>query len=325
MSQPLPTAADRATTVLEVLRAVAQEVAACGPDSWHLRFADPSLPPAKCRIADGFLKCYAPVRGQNSPDHWESLCRNAALPPLTKFALVDQGRLLLCTEFPVDEFGPDAELIRQATTSWVDTMHHEHQSRSGQPALAIAEPADDPGRGEALLRLLELSQWPASRRASGRLFADLEIAGPAAQALILPTAAGPRVVVESHTWTALDAVSRTALGHLLLAAAAVVPLARPFASESPGRLAVGAEVFFASDPTPSEMSAALGALSVMGRLCGEELRVLGNASIAKEYLEVRGYLRSTQTTTERTDTYDQAIDHAPGGDGHHRPAFAGTG
>jgi len=144
---------------------------------------------------------------------------------------------------------------------------------------------------EDLERLCAASGWEFSRRASGAFSAQLDPDGPYQARITRRKDGCITVAAEMAVCESLPAVSRQALGLLLLDASRVVHMVRAGAAEETGRIAVRFETVLEARPGPAVFVHALRALNVgCCRLCGREVRALvADETIAREYLTARGW------------------------------------
>jgi hypothetical protein len=103
-----------------------------------------------------------------------------------------------------------------------------------------------------------------------------------------------------------DPDCRRAVAQLLLAMCGRVRMARAAAVGRDSVLAAQMEVVFADTPTPFELSAALGSLSVACNLCASEALLLaGDRNAAREFLALRGCPAASPSTNQQESASSQ--------------------
>lgn len=208
---------------------------------------------------------------------WSLLQRCAALPGCAKFALMPDGKLQLRAELPLLEEADLAGRIRETCDGF-------------ESALAVYDfshnrcAPETPASKTYLQRLCTDAGWSFVERGAEKLLVELESPGEFRQAAMVLTAGGIHLSCELASGGSLEGESREAVATLMLSASGVVRLARAALVADVAQL----EVAFIAPPCAVEISSALESLSVGCSLCGEEIKMLQDPAIARQFLALRG-------------------------------------
>jgi hypothetical protein len=219
---------------------------------------------------------------------------NGRLEGAAKFSLRRESRSIgICGEIPLHTesdivpslaatlagFGQAALLIHDSSVRDADAKPKETCEKPAQESTP------------ALHQLLADTAWPFTERSNGSCMVELDSKDDFHQA---PIKIGPdgcrRASVELAVWETPAPASKDALAVLLLTAAGVIRMVRPFIVENPGgRMTAGFEISFLPDIYPSLLGKGFSSLSIACRFCGREAVALNNSRIAEEYLAIRHF------------------------------------
>jgi len=294
------TAALTAERVSRALGKNADTVTRCGPSRWNLALTNGEVLRSRAWLSEDWLHMEAGVRhvrrkARASGDWlWNCLVLNGMLPGCAKYAVDARNRLRIRCEVPLASDADDIDLCRrvrwvcdglkaasEAVHEWTagkhDALRQEALSYDGSDAHCDLE------------RLCEESGWPFTRRAAARLAVELDVRDVFHQAIIEPRPDGIRASVGLLSDAMPSAVSRRAIGALLLTFGAVLRMARGAGAIQDGHATTWLEVPLPPCPLPAELAHALCALSVGCGLCAREVEALKDDVTAREYLTVRGW------------------------------------
>lgn len=237
---------------------------------------------------------------------WNLLHANAGLSGGAKFAVGGAPRSVrVRAEVPVHEGIDPAPRIRNACRGFQEALlcfRHEKSGRSadGSEPLRPAELGPSDGR---LQGLCTEAGWVFSGCPDGGIAVRLEVPEAYYQASVRSGKRGSiSVWVELASEGAWPRDSWKALGVFLLQACGHLKTVRAAArNPDPGGTTAGFEVVLEPSAGSEELGRAFRALSVACTLVGQEVRVLGEETVGKEYLAmVRGWSsRSGQSNTNQ--------------------------
>jgi hypothetical protein len=141
---------------------------------------------------------------------------------------------------------------------------------------------------EALCRGMD---WPFTVRGEGRMTVSLETpqdTGFYTAEILLETCGDIRVTAEFWSGPLPSSESQEAMARFLLEAAGYLYGVRLCQETQEGHVVVRGERRFSPPLSPSELRAALAALSVTARHLGREVRLLLYSDVAREYLAMQG-------------------------------------
>lgn len=209
---------------------------------------------------------------------WEMLRGQGDLPATCRYALAPSGEVTVVAEV-AGETGCDLQTRCREVVGGLEA------ARARCPA-----PADAAGSGappDTARALADEIAWATTERPDGRLVGKLagtlryaELAGDGDE--------GSRLLVELASLPPAVGPVRSALVELLLRAARSVRFARPTVEEHDAGCVVRYETRLAPDATAAELRHAQAALVAASLECGDEVCVLHDEMVAKEYLAVRG-------------------------------------
>ena len=258
-----------------------------GEMRWSFALANGRALPVTALIEEGWLALEAPLEEAAAGTPLFRLLEwNGQLDGPGKFVAVSGGALQLRAEIALDEAVDIAGRLHQSCAGFRAALGRSHGESPA--AHAVIGPGPIEAGGAQLRQALGESGWAFTERAGGRLAVELEAREGFYQALVEQRGVGGvRLWVELARAQALSAASRQALGLLLLTAGGALRPARGAAEAGDGQMALRLEVDFATPPGAAELGHALAALSVGCRLCGEEVKLLEDESIAGRYLRIR--------------------------------------
>lgn len=290
---------DQSTTISTALKRAAATVEASGFGRWAWTLpCQGKLLRASARAEDDWLHLDLPLRdarifGQGALERLgEILSWNADISGGGKFRLgQDQPFVHLAAEIPLAEEESDLpERLEEASGGF--------QEAAGKFFCgAVPGGADTLPRSYRVNRdavelptLCQEAGWPFVQRAGGRLTVELDVPQGYFQALIQRRDNGPVVLeVELASWEELAPLCRRAIAVFLLTACGVVRMARATLTAQPDNQTVAAWEVVLNNPTATEMAHALSALSMACRFTAREVQALCDESIARKFLEVRGW------------------------------------
>lgn len=141
-------------------------------------------------------------------------------------------------------------------------------------------------------KLVETAGWPYTARASGRIGVPLETSSEHVQAVLEPlVGVGARLSFECPAEGVTTEIGAHALAVMLLTVAGSVRAARPIAEPdaADGPTHIGWEVLLPSESNEIEMQQALSVLSIAAGMTARESRLFAEKSVARSYLEIRGW------------------------------------
>jgi hypothetical protein len=204
------------------------------------------------------------------------LQRCAGLPGFAKFALMPDGSLQLRAELPLIEEANLAGRIRETCEGFESAFTVYNFSKTACVPETPANKTD-------LKRLCTEAGWSFVERGPEKLLVELESPEGFRQATMVPTADGVHLSCELVSCGLLGGESREAIAAFLLSVSGVVRLARAALVADVAQL----EVAFLAPPCAAEISSALESLSVGCSLCGEEIKMLQDPAIARQFLALR--------------------------------------
>jgi hypothetical protein len=271
-----------------------------GPGRWSLTLTNGEVLRTRAWASDEWLQLDAAIRGRRRRDQrddewpWTCLMLNATLPGGAKYAIDSRGGLRIRAEVPLISDAEDIDLCRRVAD--VCEALKAASTRLHGGAVAKQEPPAEVVRtnnGDApvcdLRRLCEESGWAFTERAGERLAVELEVPDGFHQAIVEPRSDGVRVVAQLGSYALPSAVSRRAVGVMLLTLGAVLRMARPAGADRDGAVTTWLEASLPVCPIPAELAHALSAVSIGCEMCAREVDVLQDESVAKEFLTVRGW------------------------------------
>ena len=283
-SNTVPMAGECQTALLAAMESVETMAAA----RWVGRFREPTLPPLRAEVADGFLNLSAELGQAGLPSRWDLLKANGSFGGHVKFsALSPAAGAAVFVSAEIPQTGRTDLRLRLGNTC-----------RAVQAALSLAEGAQEELAAAAaedtspdLRKLCEEAGWECSSRRTGSCAVALGCRRGAHTALITAPAGRLRVSVELASWETLTNPSREALAAVLLAANRLLRFARAVATEDASGGVAELEVVFdppANATNPAELACALEALSVGAELCAPLVDILQHEEAAKHFLAVQG-------------------------------------
>jgi hypothetical protein len=284
----------RETKIAEALKTCSASVEWAGSGRWNLALANGKSFTLSARIDDGWLMLDAPVRDRVTRDEmWDLVRLNATLQGLSKFVLMPDNRSIhLRAELPLmedlceDDYDYEVDSVAERLQEACAGLKAAFGRLGSEPIRLADSGRADETRLQELKRLCADAGWPFTERSEGMLAVELDTPEGFYQALVEQQHAGARVSTEITRCASLGETSRQALSALLLKCGALVRLARPSIEETDNSVAARFEVSFGGMPTAIEVRSALSSLSVACAICSREARVLGDPSIAKQYLAI---------------------------------------
>lgn len=226
---------------------------------------------------------------------WDLLRWNGILAGHVKFALNAEGGVALRAELPVEA---DSDLSRRI--GFVCKGISEGRARYWGGVLPPPTAAATASAPADLKQLCKEAGWTFAERSSGVLVVELEATHDVHHALVAAEQGRVSVSAALAAANMEDQDCRRAVAQLLLAACGRVRMARATAVERDNTLATQMEVVFLDTPTPFEMSAALGSLSVACNLSASEVSLLAaDKSTAREFLTLRGWSAASQSNSKQ--------------------------
>ena len=132
--------------------------------------------------------------------------------------------------------------------------------------------------------------WRFVQRSATRYAVDLGVRGQLVQAIVEPMGAGQvRLRAVLATIRSPLAITRAAVGVLLLTTSAAMRLVRSGVDEDADDSAIYIETWFHADGPAEELQHALSALAVASQMVAREARALADERVAREYLARRGW------------------------------------
>lgn len=271
----------------------AQQCERVNADHWRLALTNGRSLSVSVHLDEGFLLFDADAEIGVAAEQLVPLVeRSSELPAMVKVALHrGSSGVRLRAELPLpEEDDASAGRIRGHVEGMRDAMHQLHNEFSRETAgqkMVCPEPQGD-GQAIAgsLAELLKESAWPYHERPGGELLADLETGSQFLQAEIEGRGAGARFRLPLYRSEAAGDLAQQALCLYLMEANAALRYARAFFQRGSAEIMAGFEVCLESEPSVADVAHALGALSVAGKQCGKELKVLDGA-LAGIYLSAR--------------------------------------
>jgi hypothetical protein len=284
----------REKKIFESLKKWSTSVEQVGGGRWKLALANGKSFALSAEVEDQWLTLDAPVSDRVTREAmWDLLRLNTTLEGPSKFLLLPDNRsvhlraeLLLEDDQSEDRFDDESDYVSERLHHACTGMKAAFQRFHGKPTYSIEQGVSDESRLEELRRRCDNAGWPFTERSEGKLAVELDTPEGFYQALVEQQDAGARVSIEITRCASLGETSRQALSALLLKCGALVRLARPSIEETDNSVAARFEVSFGGMPTAIEVRSALSSLSVACAICGREARVLGDPSIAKQYLAI---------------------------------------
>jgi len=262
-------------------RAIEDALGRCGTPVAEAAGAAWSVGGIRVRWEDPWLSFTASANGAAGGGRdaaWELLRGQGSLPAACRYALATSGEWIVVGEVAAG-VAPDLDA---RCAEIVAGLGAARTARPPAPPAVVAT-------GERAGALVAEIGWDATRRPDGRLAGRLPDLEPSRWAEASGDGTGGvRLSVEIASFPAPARVTRHALVDVLLAAGRFVRYARPGIEERDADCAVRFETRLASDATAAELRHALAALSVACHACADEVSVLGDEIVAKEFLAVRG-------------------------------------
>jgi hypothetical protein len=273
------------------------------PGRWRLMLVNGRPLSASARLADGWIEIEAAlgaIADRSGP--WEWLVTGAALPGPAKLVL-DGTRLAARAELRADS--GEATLrarLGEACGSLLAAARLAADAKENEPAGTRATPDTTPS-AELAAQLAE-RRWVARERAPGCWTVELGgSAHPAAAELGRDAAGGTTLTVVVAPGRERAPASRAALASYLLESARQLRLVRAAgAADGAARF----EVRFESEPEPSELDEALGALDVAARFCLPAAARLEEAATSRWYLAACDPARAGTPRSRRDTTTGRA-------------------
>jgi len=260
---------------------------------WQVALSDKDS--VQARIVDDWLVMTSPVlEPRCAADLLEC---NGRLLGWVKFALDANGAFQVRAELPLDETRLDAPAVHQALAEF----RVAHAMLRGEFPLPVPPDPLTAAAQADLISLCAEAGWPAVPRGEDSVAVELECRGSFHQALLGPGAAGLRAVTGFAPSDSSDAEAAEAVAHFLLAASAEVCMVRPVVETLAGKTTPKFEFLFSSYPSAALVAHAFAALSVASRICVEEVRVLRDPNVARDYLALRG---GESSASGRSATYN---------------------
>jgi hypothetical protein len=274
------------------VEAMAPAVESAGT-GWRFRLGrQPHAPNVDVHVENGWVLLDAPLESAalSQADLAEA---NGRLRGAVKFALVPEDeRIHIRADFPL-QVGVDLGAHLQGASRGCELA--ASLARSGREQEDSASPGRGDSKGDEpvgpvpadeLARLCEEAGWVFSERSSGRLAVDLEGTEGFFQAQLRRRADGAVALsVEFEDCHPAASACREATASFLLRCCGWLRMVRAVGASAGKGAAPRFEVVFAVDPSPSELSEALAALSVSVRFCSRELQVLARSeAVARSYL-----------------------------------------
>jgi hypothetical protein len=272
--------------------AVAPAAEAVGP-GWRFRLGQkPHAPNVNVHVEAGWILLDAPLEcaALSQADLAEA---NGRLRGGAKFALVPgDDRLHVRAELPLEAC---SDLGAQLLEARRGCEAAAALARAGREKAANASPGrggpreDEPSSAMPagdLARICEEAGWVFSERSSGHLAVELEGTEQFFQAQLgRRTDDSIALDVEFADCEPSSSVCADAVALFLLRCCGWLRMVRGVGAPAGRGAAPRFEVLFAVEPSPSELSEALTALSVAVRFCVRELRVLARSEeVARSYL-----------------------------------------
>jgi len=263
------------STLDKQLARLADECRRLDADHWRLALTNGHELSVSAKHDEGFLLLDADAGVDVTAKNVAALAeRSCEFPATVKLGLrrgSPRARLRAELALP-DEDDAAAERIRE----YLEGMRgasHRLQTRDAAPTVAKAN-----GDASDLATVLKEAGWQYHERAGGALLADLETGNHFLQAEAERRGAGACFRVTLYrSDAAVDETTRQTLSLYLLEANAALRCARGFLRPEGEGIAAGFEVSMETAPSAAETSHALAALSVAGRKCARELKVLGGS------------------------------------------------
>jgi hypothetical protein len=143
---------------------------------------------------------------------------------------------------------------------------------------------------EFLKGALTETEWRYTEKGEGELAVDLNVPNSRAQATVTYTPdTAWRLSVQTARHKKISDKAKPALALLMLSANLSLRLARAGIQDDENAACTFFEVRFSAPPSSSLLDHALNALSVAVSLFGKEVKALEDESVAKRYLELRGW------------------------------------
>ena len=286
------THSEREQSITETLMALDCGVESPSRGTWRLSAEDGTVA-IDARLDESWLALSAPVRATAAADGlWEVLERCSSLESLSK-AAVDPGgnRLDVHVDVPVEESTNLVDACRSAVREIVSARRVllGHREEGGGQEAVGSSPAS-PEALDVLKERCDEAGWPYEERDGGELRVELSDAQGTGWATVKTFGEESyRACVPLARHKTLGPVGRTAVAVCLLTTNAIVRFARTGVTEGEDRIEFFGEVCGRVRPTAVVLDHAFSALSVVRRLCGKEIRVLGDEAVARAYLDVRGW------------------------------------
>jgi hypothetical protein len=298
--------------IIECLVKWGAEVTQVGSGCWIFTVANGRSAPVTARLADDFLLLDATGGRVESPKILQALlAAGDMLPGACKFVFLPaQCRVHLRAEIVCDEATDFSGRVPETLDGFRAACGVLHDL--GTCEFAGAEKAIRPGSSaqfvpDAITQALKESGWKFSQREEGSVAVELETPGGFHQALLESNGGGVRLTLDLSHAAGVTLAARQALSALLLIANGAVRLVRGFLEHRDDELVAGFRVEYASAPGAGELEHALSALSVAGRLCAREAKILHDEPTARLFLAV---YKLGRTTNRKESNHGKVANHA---------------
>jgi hypothetical protein len=247
------------------------------------------------RLDGGWFTCSTPVRiAPTAADLWAAVKQCPSLNGTCKAAIDPvKNRLEADVDVPIEEAGIVADACRRTMTDLLSARRallrkrqDENKSRcwSAEPSFAASEMVD------ALMDRCAEAGWPIIECENGEIRVELDRACGAGPAVVRSFGdESYRAYVPLGRHKALGPVGRAAVAAFLLNANGAVRFARTGVVERDNEVESFGEVWICERPTAALLDHTFSSLSVVSRLCEKEFKALGDETVARAYLEVRGW------------------------------------
>ena len=298
--------------IIECLVKWGAEVTQVGSGCWIFPVANGRSVPVTARLADDFLLLDAPGERVESPKILQALlAAGDTLPGACKFVLLPaQCRVHLRAEIVCDEATDFSARVRETLDGFraaCDALHDFGSCECAGAKRAIRPASSAQTAPDAMVQALEESGWKFSEREDGSVAVELETPGDFHQALLEPNGGGVRLTLDLSHAAGVTLAARQALSALLLIANGAVRLVRGFLEHRDGELVAGFRVGYDSAAGERELEHALSALSVAGRLCAREAKILHDEPTARLFLAV---YKLGRTTNRKESNHGKVANHA---------------
>jgi hypothetical protein len=260
-----------------------------GGRKWRIRFPGRR---GTARLDNQWLEFTVPARRRNRRPDTHLLEKNNSLAGNAKHILIDGGNIQLRADVPLHSTHRSAsdQLANSIRTAMAGLADAAGVARYMAPTVCDRSTAERPESGVDLGSLFADLDWRTSAPAPRELTAELKVTnGKFYQATVVHDESKREATVDLLSTGDLEnAVSRLALGVLLLSTGTVVRLARPVARVRGNAHGLGFAVELSPSPTAEELDHALSALSVACDTCGRELEALKeDPDLARDFLAMR--------------------------------------